>query len=792
MIRKPWPALLVAAVLVAIACVLAPKHLDASIELAADQLHSAPEQSEIVISGRNDLARPAIIVLRVDDKAAPPYFDRANIERKIPPGPFRFRIPIGLLKTPKGRHLNRNQITRAIAFSVPEDPDVAISTISIENTPKLGGLLGDVIALDFGSQVSPVFPGFAKITPGASIVHGPHQKALARPGTDSLISDGISGVERITLTVPPGQWTLTLWTEDLGEWEYMPHFLERRIQINGRTIHHERRQPNEWIQDIYLRGRDREWRPGESAWDSFGQHRGGQFEATVDAPDGKIIIELAGDRLSATHVAGLLLHPANKPEIRARVKARREVRFNESWRVADVEAPEPSPPGGSIAFTSPRVTAAPGTLAFIPLTITSAKRLPLAFIGVEQPVHDKKSLPVTIFAGHWRLTRPNAASTLLVPDDRHYRGDITTMTVGPVLPRNIILAVTIPSKTPPGFYEGAITFGAQQAVYAIEVLDVALPPADAAIGVYYDHSPLHDWFNTDPSPATRCALRTFRWLGLTSVAPPFETPRAEGEHQKFERDLDLAKTSGIDGPYLAYAPLKRLLAKEGWREALPRLMGKLDDQAGQVIWSAADEVSNLGGDHAALRASLADIRSVAPTILLAGHLNAPRDRSIVDAFDVVLINAGFGLDPGTISRAKRNAKSVLLYNMERPRLASGFYLWRTGLDGYLQWHANMATADPFDPTDGREADIAWLYPTADPCSAVPDIDRGLLEMAEGIIDFRWLRWLDQKALRNANAAALRDAIQREISERWNLRKSLNYNDLAGLRGQIIEMARTLH
>jgi hypothetical protein len=126
--------------------------------------------------------------------------------------------------------------------------------------------------------------------------------------------------------------------------------------------------------------------------------------------------------------------------------------------------------------------------------------------------------------------------------------------------------------------------------------------------------------------------------------------------------------------------------------------------------------------------------------------------------------------------------------MEQPRLAAGFYLWRVKAAGYLQWHARMPTADPFDPTDGREGDIQFLYPTAEICPAVPDLDRNLLRIADGVTDLRWVLWLEQRAIDDPAARKLLADLSAAIPEQWEEAKDLADLDLERLRQMIADLA----
>lgn len=733
----------------------------------------AGSDAEIVVAGDNRSGAPAVIVLRVDDARSSDYWSRSNIERRVPAGPFRFRIPVAELRTPRGRPIDRGSITLALVFSPAEAVD--IEEVGVESPAPLASSHGAVLALDLGAPGSPVFPGFKPLTPDSPLLAGTSLAARQRPGADALISDGIEGVERVTLAPGPGRWRMVLWTEDPGEWEYLPHALERRIKINGRAVLERRLTPDRWIRDIYLAGREAEWVPGMTAWDAIGAGRGGRIETEVEieADGGRIAIELAGSDRSATFLSGLLVFPAADTHVAAEVERRRRIRFDETWRVA----PIPRQEADLGAERVDALPAAPGTPLF--LTVEGDG------VSVVAPSLNGRRLPTWHHAGYWRLTRPDTAATLLVPDDRHLRGDADRLPAHPALPRRHTITVRVPTDALPGLYEGRIDRDGGSVRFSIRVLASSLPPAGAAVGLYLDDLPTHAWFRTDPTAARVCAMTALRQLGLTGIAPPLATPGDADRDLALLDDAALARDLGFAAPLLAYTPFKRAADKT----RLATIDRLLSGAGTPLFWSAADEISNHGDDLDGLRRALTEVRLYAPDIRLAGHLNAERDAAVADAFDAVLVNSGYGLTESRLADLRRRVAHVSLYNLDRPRLAAGAYLWRTGLDGYLQWHARMPTADPFDPTDGREADVAWLPPTGDDCPDVPDIDRGLIRMADGITDLRWLRWLDLQASQNATVAALRDEIRRRVPADWNAAKSLSDRNLSDIRQRIVALAR---
>jgi len=155
---------------------------------------------------------------------------------------------------------------------------------------------------------------------------------------------------------------------------------------------------------------------------------------------------------------------------------------------------------------------------------------------------------------------------------------------------------------------------------------------------------------------------------------------------------------------------------------------------------------------------------------LAGQLNHPEQAMLLPALQVAFINPGYGADVQDVKNLQQQGKQVWFYNLGHERIAAGFYLWRSAASGLLQWHARMPTADPFDPTDGREADFNYLWPEplpteADFCGPM-DIDERLLQLSEGVEDLRWLTWLDQQAAANPKAALLRERLYNQVPDDW--------------------------
>ena len=188
------------------------------------------------------------------------------------------------------------------------------------------------------------------------------------------------------------------------------------------------------------------------------------------------------------------------------------------------------------------------------------------------------------------------------------------MTLRADLPRRLNLLVKIPQDTKPGLYQGAVSVrsraGSERREFIIDIVPVRLPEADRPVGVYLEHPPFLEWFESAGvlrDRALSCDLALLRGLGLTGVAPPLPTP-ALGHTQPFVDALRAVEAAGFVGPPLAYAPAKRMIA-EGGLGRLDTVLRELrsnatDRAASSPLWSIADEPGNPGStasDLAAIR-----------------------------------------------------------------------------------------------------------------------------------------------------------------------------------------------
>jgi hypothetical protein len=338
--------------------------------------------------------------------------------------------------------------------------------------------------------------------------------------------------------------------------------------------------------------------------------------------------------------------------------------------------------------------------------------------------------------------------------------------------------------------------GAQEVVpIEIDVLKIKLPPLQKPVGFYLAHAAHLSWRGAtrlDRERQAKCDLDLFAKLGLNGTAPPISVPLRDGL-EIFTAETQAAKAAGVAPGWLLYDPLR------GLREALG------DERAARIgasavadmkrlglplpVFTAADEPGNPEQFTKGLQSWMRALRKASPDFKLAGHLNNPGDAALVGLFDVAIINSGFGLDFATIDGVASTGKSVWIYNTFEPRLTAGFWLSYSRAERYVQWHARMPTADPYDPLDGREVDVQVIYPNEATCAAMPDIHRDLLRLADGAVDQRWLLWL--QARNEPEAKQLAQNMRRRLGTTWSGAIRLTDKDIAAMRAEIVAFARKL-
>ncbi|MGL6309516.1 hypothetical protein ACSZMD_06720 [Aeromonas veronii] len=800
-----------------------PQRLDLST-------HNWPigSDDELVIEGHNPSARPQTLILRIDDNASVNYRSRVNLERIVTPGPFTQRFALSEWRTSQPRALALDKLTKLYLFMADNAPSMTIHRWYWE--PGLT-LPEGTIALDLGAAAAPRFTGFEALSPGDPRLIG-HPTPILRPSGDALVRDGLRNLDGVRLDLAKGRYQLTLWLDDPGEWEYLPHPFERSVLVNGEPIWAEQWQPHEWLTQRYLAGQSREALPNPDPWQLFGARQGGPVHVTLNHPGGPLTITLVGHSPDAKYLAGLLLAPypastskealpnsgkdlAVLADATASVLTKQRQLFLEKWTLAPY-SPTPAPAAQQLSLTpitdaaptlqiaplsaadalqqaAQPVLAARGSQLLLEFAIHAATDDPAPLLVIQPPEQAGSPLALTPYYGKWHLVRPQASGTLLAPSDQELVEGIAGLTLLAGVPRRLVLQITVPRDAPAGHYLGNIQLLSQQQLVqlplTIEVLPLTLPAASKPVGIYVEAPPYLNWLSPNPealkeqiAEASRCDLQRLAKLGISGLSPAL--PQDEAGMREI---MGEAVGLGFVPPLLAYTPLKRwggdpASQLEQWQA---RQQGLTASGLPPLAWSLFDEP-----DLATLPAITTLAREMKrrdPAVIRAGHFNHPGQVGLLAEVEIALINAGFGADKTDVARVRQHKVTPWFYNLGTPR-AAGFYLWQSGAEGYLQWHGRMPTALPYDPTDGRESDFMLLGPQA--CEA-HRLSHDLLLLQQAIEDLRWLAWLEQEARYQVEAALLLERLRDQLPTRWQVAEQLPSAAWIQWRREIEQLAKGL-
>lgn len=752
------------------------------------------EDDQIVIEGKVESDHPVRASLRVDDGQSFDDGSRFGEARTLPPGSFRFVVGVSGLKVKSGRTLDSSDLRRVIFNALDEASAVKVSRfVRVKARPLPVGAVG----YSLGENNATLFPGFQRIAPGDPRVEG-DITAIRRSAPDPLIANGFTGIERLKLAAPAGRSRVTLWLEDPGEWDYLPHANARRVRINGKDVFSEEIGYQDWISRRYMRLAYVENSATDDAWTAYGRHRGEATSADVDIAGDGLTIEVIGVRPAMRHLAAVLIEPAGQTAAFDVVQAWRADWYRSMFPVVKAPASDdqlatPVAVDGARAADTVKAAVAPGTGVRVRLAVTSSKAAQPR-VTLKQPEHNGVQLPARLWAGQRKLDRVTPSGNLLAVTDDRLIADAGRLPLSADEPRSYEIWVDAPDAAAPGVYEGSLKIEADGAAtevpLAVEVLAVTLPKVSKPAGFYLDAAPEFNWFGAlraRRDEQIACDLAFMRGFGLTNIAPPASLPWPRN-FQAFVSDMRVATQSNIAPGWLIYDTVQKLVGLHGFGGAADLLANvekaMASNKVPKAIWNVAEAPSNSPERAKELVEAL---RSRAPEMKLAAVLDGVADEPLAPLYDTVIINPGFGIDAERIDKLAKDGREVWLRDTDRPRVAAGLWLWGTEAKRYLQWHGRHPVADPFDPLDGREADVHMIYPSATPCPAQPDINRNLLRAAEGIVDQRWLAWLDAQS--SAEAKVIAGEMKAHLSG-WTDAAKLTGTDLDSLRARIMSLAAT--
>nr|MBC8242105.1 hypothetical protein [Alphaproteobacteria bacterium] len=198
---------------------------------------------------------------------------------------------------------------------------------------------------DFGPPDSAAMPRFQHITAKDERLAGANRRALRRPSSDELFSDGVVNVEKFTADIPNGKWRVVLLTDDLGIGKSLTNPLGQNIRINGNSVRIAQTDPASWLTTGILSGTGGQTTTGGQGGQTVGQKKngdnggaGGMVIIETEVVNGKLVIDLEKLQGLSTYLTAIIVEPADeKSNFDLREEARDHYRYD-SERLAATNA----------------------------------------------------------------------------------------------------------------------------------------------------------------------------------------------------------------------------------------------------------------------------------------------------------------------------------------------------------------------------------------------------------------------------------------------------------------------
>ncbi|MBA3708212.1 MAG: hypothetical protein H0W83_05265 [Planctomycetes bacterium] len=495
------------------------------------------------------------------------YWNRHNGGFTLKPGANTISLPVnGLFRGEagsRGNDLKTNIDPHAItlfvmSFSCKTPTSIFMDYVRLVKESRPEG----IIALDFGPDSQPVFPGFTAVSPAT--VHGQNGAAagFARAGMPNRGRDDtfptrlyqdwvepcIDDLE-LVIDVPNGKHHVWFVYSDCGYWGGEEAKSKRRsIDAEGKEAYVDDRG-DAGPTDYLFHFEKVEPKPGDSVWDLYMKDLFKSRTFAVTVADGALNLKFHTDAGWSSKIAAMIVYPdAKKTEAEkwiAEIEARNRKEFDGravymGAKPVALDVPAPAKTKGwwlgypklesALAFGD-----APGA-ADGRLARPAAKGQRVSFTYAIRPLKDFGEAKVTcgdltgpggkIPAANVELRYVqnglhrsfNDISYTIVPvSARRVAG--SGMTLGKDLTRQFYTTVTVPADAKPGTYAGEISINAgalkQTLPLSVEVLDLTLDEPQFPVGYFGIWAP-----DELPQPRRGTAMRelltTLRTYGMTS------------------------------------------------------------------------------------------------------------------------------------------------------------------------------------------------------------------------------------------------------------------------------------
>jgi len=379
---------------------------------------------------------------------------------------------------------------------------------------------------------------------------------------------------------------------------------------------------------------------------------------------------------------------------------------------------------------------------------------------------------------------------LLVPTDKK-------IDIEKGITKAIFITVKVPEDAKEGNYKGNIEIKSEVGNTGIplilKVLPVKLEETDIAYGIYDSINEYYWYYYWVPTftekefedEVLKHKERRYKFLrdyGLTTIAigedmrkwissPDGKTITINFENSGFTHLMDIATKVGFR-PIVWYGfqatwrtsrgPEKPLLIKgfenveplsDIWKEGYKKSIELVKDEGKKRNWSEIifyieDEASNVGKIGAEHAREVAKVAKEVPGIRTIASVNGPYEKILSPYLSIICPNYAFPITEENLNYIRECGTELWVYNIGTSRFSSGFYIWKIGAKGRLQW-SGSSSCSPYDDFDGASPETNYMYYYSRP-NDYPVASLSLEKMREGIYDYRYIKTLEKAIERCKN------------------------------------------
>ncbi|MDP7319961.1 MAG: hypothetical protein QF441_05100 [Bacteriovoracaceae bacterium] len=640
----------------------------------------------------------------------------------------------------------------------------------------------DIFAFDFTGQKANLINGFIPITTKNKLntnrvfgfVEPDFYRVFDDKYTDPLNRYSI-GVRKGSFEVklPNGNYQYTLQINRLGYWD-IPFWKSREVVVNGKVRLSEHRTTDDFLKD-YFRFENHQVSLKKNIYDYYLGSLFERLEGEVQVSNGKLSFDFKGDA-TGINLNSLVIWEKSKEKNAKKFlekvdRAGREF-FRRNFRAIDFKNQKTA----KLGVVKPRLDLNPNGARSIKKKIDlrgGVQTQPFSLIQIPKKDVQKKITVSDLKSAQNEVIQSSEieVSQLIYQfasaDANHETYQIVGKYLKPLKNNKLqvdgaqnsylSLKVKINQSFSPGEYKGTLRIGDNSLPILLKVDNYELPSLNFPVGMigldplpylYFDSKQLVHFSHRLRMKALELLISrgftTFSGLpGPTNISSnDFHLP------SELTEVLSEAKKNSIDtifsygGQFLADLEIDN---KDSNFTDFYKKVFKMN-QWPKFVLTVSDEAAGYSNRVKKDILYIKKLKKHYSSLLVGGfsHTDDFKTESLNRLFDYGIYSS---LSYSSLKNLKKIGQKVGMYNLssgalEDPRYVFGPWLYRAqqaGLDFYLDWHLSAFQNYPYYDLDGREGDIAMLYPTRNG-ELYPSLK---FELAtEGLELFRKISFLD--------------------------------------------------